>query len=247
MDWLTGTAQWIFKDFSTPQRPVNPVPRMNQKGLIERDHTIKEGYYVFQSYWSDEPMLHIYGYSWPIRWGGKEERKLVKVYSNCPSVELFVNGASMGARKRNSQDFPAAGLHWLVPFREGENELRAVGTKNGKGVADQIKFTYQTKTWGKSAELVLEDVLIQEFGQGKTWKVIEARVLDRDGVLCLDARNVVRFGIIGDGQLLDNLGTSTGARKLELYNGRAQITVSYIDKAVVSVSSEGIKPAFLTL
>ena len=78
-------------------------------------------------------------------------------------------------------------------------------------------------------------------------KVIEARVLDNDGVLCLDARNVVRFGFIGDGQLLDNLGTSTGARKLELYNGRAQITVSYKDKAVVSVSSEGIKSAFLTL
>ena len=171
----------------------------------------------------------------------------MKVYSNCPSVELSVNGTSMGARKRNSQDFPAAGLHWLVQFREGENELRAVGTKNGKGVADQIKFTYQTKTWGKPAQLVLEDVLIQEFGQGKTWKVIEARVLDKDGVLCLDARNVVRFGIIGDGQLLDNLGTSTGARKLELYNGRAQITVSYKDKAVVSVSSEGIKSAFLTL
>ena len=247
MDWLTGAAQWIFKDFSTPQRPANPVPRMNQKGLIERDHTIKEGYYVFQSYWSEEPMLHIYGHSWPVRWGAKDERKLVKVYSNCPSVELFVNGTSMGARKRSSQDFPAAGLHWLVQFREGDNELRAVGRKNGKDVSHQIRFTYQTRTWGVPSQLFLGEFSRQEFGQTNVWKVIEARLLDKDGVLCLDARNVVKFGVIGDGQLQDNRGTSTGARKLELYNGRACITVVCKGKAVMSVASEGIKPAFLTL
>ena len=44
---LTGAAQWIFKDFATPLRPENPVPRMNQKGVVERDGTPKESYYVF--------------------------------------------------------------------------------------------------------------------------------------------------------------------------------------------------------
>jgi len=60
--------------------------------------------------------------------------------------------------------------------------------------------------------------------------------------LCLDARNVVRFGIAGDGRLIDNLGTSTTARKVELYNGRAQISVQRRGKFVVSVSSEGFEP-----
>jgi len=50
MPWLTGTAQWVFRDFSTPIRPDNPVPYVNQKGVVERDLTKKEGYYVFQSY-----------------------------------------------------------------------------------------------------------------------------------------------------------------------------------------------------
>jgi len=54
MPWLAGAAQWIFKDFSAPGRPDNPLPRVNQKGLIERDLTPKEGYYVFQSYWAEE-------------------------------------------------------------------------------------------------------------------------------------------------------------------------------------------------
>lgn len=47
MPWLTGTAYWPFKDFSTPVRPANPIPYVNQKGVIERDFTPKESYYVF--------------------------------------------------------------------------------------------------------------------------------------------------------------------------------------------------------
>ena len=89
MDWLTGTAQWVFKDFCTPLRPDNPVPRVNQKGVVERDLTPKEAYYVFQSYWTEKPMARLYGHSWPIRWGARGEAKMVKVYSNCPSAELF--------------------------------------------------------------------------------------------------------------------------------------------------------------
>ena len=69
MPILTGAAQWIFKDFSTPLRPENPVPRMNQKGVVERDLTPKESYYLFQSYWADKPMVRVYGHTWPIRWG----------------------------------------------------------------------------------------------------------------------------------------------------------------------------------
>ena len=100
---LTGTAQWVFKDFATPLRPDNPVPRVNQKGLVERDFTLKEGYFVFQSYWAEKPMLHIYGHSWSVRWGERDEAKLVKVYSNCPEVELFVNGESAGGKQRTAR------------------------------------------------------------------------------------------------------------------------------------------------
>ena len=67
--WLTGSAQWIFKDFTTPLRVDNPIPRVNQKGLLARDMTPKEGYFVFQSYWATKPMVHVYGHDWPVRWG----------------------------------------------------------------------------------------------------------------------------------------------------------------------------------
>ena len=229
---LAGSAQWIFKDFATTLRPGNPVPRVNQKGLVERDFTLKEGYFVFQSYWSDKPMVRIYGHSWPVRWGEPDEAKLVKVYSNCAAVELFVNGVSAGVRKRNSQDFPAAGLRWLVKFRAGENVVRAIG--NGS-ISDEIKFVYQTQKWNKPAKFLLTE------SEG----TVEVKLFDAKDVLCLDARNVVRFGLVGDGELIDNLGTSTGARKVELYNGRAQINVKKRGRFVISVSSDGLPTAFL--
>jgi beta-galactosidase len=243
MDRLTGSAAWIFKDFATPLRPENPVPRVNQKGVVERDGTPKESYYVFQSYWSDVPMLHIYGHGWQTRWGAADEEKQVRVYSNCPEAELFVNGRSAGTRKRDSADFPGAGLRWNVVLREGQNTLRAVGRRGGVEVVDEITTEYQTATWGKPAKLMLTEV-----GRTDGRVMLEARAFDKDGVPCPDAANVVRFGLLGDGRLVDNLGTVDGSRVVQLANGRARITLEFTgSKAVAHVASEGLKSAFLTI
>jgi beta-galactosidase len=244
LPWLTGSAQWIFKDFTTPLRVENPVPRVNQKGLIERDMTKKEAYFVFQSYWSDVPMARIYGHSWPIRWGEPNEQKMVKVYSNCDTAELFVNGKSVGVKHRDSQDFPAAGLRWLTPFSTGKNHLRVVATRNNITVTDEIDFLYQTEKWAAPASLMLTEI------HRDTDKVtVEATLYDAKGILCLDARNQVRFSVAGEAKLIDNLGTPRGSRVVQLYNGRAQISLRKTPsvKSVVAVSTAGIPSAFCTI
>jgi beta-galactosidase len=243
LPWLAGSAQWAFKDFTTPLRVENPVPRVNQKGLIERDMTKKEGYFVFQSYWTDEPMAHIYGHTWPVRWGAEGQPRMVKVYSNCPTAELFLNGQSAGTRQRNSQDFPAAGLRWMVKFTPGKNHLRVVASKNGVTVSDEIEFEYQTAKWSKPARFALAQI-----ARDKDVVTIEATAFDAKGVLCLDAKNVVRFSLAGNGALIDNLGTSTGSRVVQLYNGRTQISIRCNGGAyTASVTSEGIAPAFVSV
>ncbi len=101
-------------------------------------------------------MAHIYGHSWPVRWGTEGEEKMIKVYSNCDEAELFVNGKSYGVKKRNSQDFPAAGLRWNVPLSKGAQQVKVIA-RNGKTViVDSIQFQYQTEKWGKPAKLLLE-------------------------------------------------------------------------------------------
>jgi beta-galactosidase len=243
MPWLTGSAFWTFKDFSTPIRFDNPLPYMNQKGVVERDLTKKEVYYVVQSYWSQIPMAHIYGHNWPVRWGEEGELKMVKVYSNCDEAELFVNGKSYGIKKRNSADFPAAGLRWMVVLNTGTNDLRVKAKKAKQVIEDHITQQYQTAKWGKPARLNLEKIAEKD---GTV--TVQATLLDAKGTLCLDAVNWVTFSLNGDGVLLDDLGTSRGSRKLQVMNGRAIISYKANNgKSVIGVQSAGMQTTFLSL
>ncbi len=81
--------------------------------------TKKESYFVFQSYWAEQPMAHIYGHTWPIRWGTEGEEKMVKVYSNCDTAELFLNGKS---RRRKASQQP--GLPCCRPALDDPIRLR---------------------------------------------------------------------------------------------------------------------------
>jgi Beta-galactosidase/beta-glucuronidase len=243
MPWLTGAAYWPFKDFSTPVRPDNPVPYINQKGVVERDFSKKESYYVFQSYWTEKPMVHIYGHTWPVRWGEKDETKMIKVYSNAKEVELFVNGQSQGIKKRNSQDFPAAGLRWMVNLKEGDNLIKAV-VKNGKDIlTDEIQQEYQTQQWGKPAKLLLENIAAENGVY-----TIQAKIVDVNNVPCLDAKNWIYFDATGDGDLIVDQGTSTGSKKIQAYNGRALIRLRLpAGKSAVSGRLAGFKSTILML
>lgn len=240
LDWLSGSAQWIFKDFASPLRGDNCIPRVNQKGVVQRDLTKKESYYVFQSYWTEKPMVHIYGHTWPVRWGRDGEMRTVRVYSNCESAELFLNGKSAGVQQRDSQDFPAAGLRWRVAFLPGRNRLRAVAVKNGVVVVDEIELTYQAKEWSKPSRLRL----LEKVRNGSRI-AIEATLVDAADVLCLDSRLNIRFSLEGAGRLIDNLGTTRASRELQLTNGRAEISVEVKGKCSLGAVIEGLSPAVL--
>ncbi|MDR0745560.1 MAG: glycoside hydrolase family 2 protein [Mediterranea sp.] len=243
---LTGSAFWTFKDFSTPLRPENPVPYVNQKGVVERDLTPKESYYVVQSYWGREPVVHIYGHTWPVRWGEKGEKKEVLVYSNCPEVELFVNGISQGKKKRNSQDFPAAGLRWEIVYKAGANTLHAVGINKKHRISDKIIQEYQTEKWGAPSRITLSHTSLD-----RDTVLIQAEIKDTNGIRCLDAQAYIEFSLAGGGKLVQNRGTSTGSRKVQAYNGRAYIKAVRTDKIVVCahlLSETGIQASeFITI
>ncbi|NSL90122.1 DUF4982 domain-containing protein [Chitinophaga sp. Mgbs1] len=247
MPQLTGSAYWVFKDFSTPLRPENPVPYVNQKGIVARDLTPKEIYYVFQSYWLKTPVAHIYGHNWPVRWGSAGEAKEIRVYSNCPEAELFVNGKSQGVKKRNSQDFPAAGLRWQASLNEGANHIRVVARNGKQTVTDELTWQYQTASWSAPRKLLL--TLDTSWHEAGTLRIL-VKAVDEKGVLCLDAANRIEFSLAGDGRLLDNLGTAGGSRVVQLANGQASILVRpdrENPNSVVGAAGKGLETGTLMI
>ncbi len=108
-DEFPGHCVWVAFDFASPRadRISNPLPFMNQKGLLLHDHTTKkDAYFFYQSTYrtADEyPMVHIVSHSWTDRWT-QPAKKDVWVYSNCDSVELFndLGTVSFGTRTKNA-------------------------------------------------------------------------------------------------------------------------------------------------
>lgn len=241
MPWLTGSAFWTFKDFATPIRPENPIPYMNQKGVVQRDLTPKESYYVVQSYWAEKPMLHIFGHSWTIRWGEANEMKIVKVFSNCDRVELFVNGVSQGVKTRKPGEFPAAGLFWEVKLNEGENHLSAKSVGKGEQLQDEVSWNYQVGKWGKIDHFTLSEEKIDESNS-----MLKVAAVDANGKVCLDSRIQIEFEAIGEAHLLKDQGTVTGSSKIQMASGQAQIKLIKTGKTFqVAVKSTEVGCFFL--
>ena len=92
------------------------------------------------------PFAYIESHTWTNRQGPKGLKRSVSVYSNCSEIELFLNGKSLGVKKRNTKDFPAAGLNWNIDFVDGNNVLTAIGkTKNGDEIKDELNVNYRFK------------------------------------------------------------------------------------------------------
>lgn len=218
--WLTGNAQWAFRDFATPLRPDNPIPYVNQKGLFTRDGKPKDAYYLYKAYWTESPKFaYIVSHTWTERSGAPGVAREVRVFSNCSRVRLSVNGADQGERTRDRTSFPAQGLRWSVQFAEGENRLeaRCAGEPEGR---DTLTVHYTHAQAGKADHIAMRSRLLPN---GHV--LVEATIVDAKGERVLSSSDRVYFGHNGDGQLLADRGTPTGSSIIEAANGRAAIEV----------------------
>lgn len=88
--WIWSSHVWNMFDFGCAARDEGGVAGRNNKGLVTIDRKIKkDSFYVYQAYWSKKPMLHICGRRYAQRAGEATE---IRIYSNCPSVTLYLNG-----------------------------------------------------------------------------------------------------------------------------------------------------------
>lgn len=92
--WLWATHVWNLFDFAADGRDEGGEHGVNQKGLVTMDRKIKkDAFYLYKAYWSKEPFVHVCGSRYVDR---TEDVTEVKVYSNQPEVELYVDGKQFG-------------------------------------------------------------------------------------------------------------------------------------------------------
>lgn len=96
--WISGCTYWNFIDFNVAARQES-MPRVNNKGVSDNNRHWKDVAYYFKSMWrKDIPVVHIASRDWSVRTGKAEKMQHIKVYTNQPSVELWLNGKSLGKK-----------------------------------------------------------------------------------------------------------------------------------------------------
>lgn len=138
-EWISGCAYWNFIDFNVAARQES-MPRVNNKGLAYNNRIWKDAAYYFKAMWrKDIPVIRIASRDWEMRTGEINKPQSIKIYSNMPEVELFINGQSIGCQK-------IANCHTVfnVILPEGISVLMAQGIKNGKTVQDAMTIQFKS-------------------------------------------------------------------------------------------------------
>ena len=160
----------------------------------------KDMYWYYRSVWTTLPVLHIFPHwNWEELLPNGAGNVSVWCYTNADSVELSLNGASLGR-----QAVPPMGhVEWDVPFAAGE--LTAVGYKSG------ARWANATVATAKEAHRISLEVVVPSDhtlrADGQDAALVAATIVDADGVPCPAASDVVTFATAGQAAVV---GVSNG-------------------------------------
>ena len=200
--FVGGQYIWTGFDYIGEPTPYGFPARSSYFGIIDLAGFPKDAYYMYQSEWTQKPMLHLFPH-W--NWVPGDYIDMWCYYSGADEVELFINGQSQGVRRKT--DHQPEGwkpglcteyhVGWRVAFDPGE--VKAVSRKDGKVVCEQV-----IKTAGAPAKIRLSVDY-----KGKNTAFITAEVVDKDGNLCPWADDDICFIYEGEGGIL---GTDNGCQ-----------------------------------
>ena len=193
--FIAGTFVWTGIDYLGEPVPFPYPARSSYYGIIDQAGLVKDIYYFYQSEWTNKPVLHLLPH-WNWRPG-----QLVDVwcyYNQADHVELFLNGRSLGVRKKgDANKYPGDNdfhVHWLVPFQKGT--LKVVAYKNGKALRSS-----QVQTAGVPAKIQV-NVDTSNFRRAGDLCYLSIQLLDKRGVSVPDQDRLLHFDLKGAGSLV---------------------------------------------
>ena len=240
--FVGGQFIWTGFDYIGEPTPYPWPAKSSYFGIVDTAGFPKDIYYFYQSHWTTAPMVHILPH-----WNWSAGTTVtVFAYTNCDSVELFLNDVSLG-----SKTFAAGAVHleWSVPWATGT--LRAEGKRGGV-----VVVTEEVKTAGAAAQLALSADRSTISADGKDLAFITADVQDANGILVPTAANALAFSVTGPGAIvgLDNGNaidtTSYKGTNRNAFSGKALAIVRSTGSSgaiVVSASASGLTAGSVTV
>ncbi len=132
--YLWSTAIWVAFDFASDYRAEGDALGINDKGLVTRDRkTNKDAFYFYKAHWNSSPFVYLTSKRFRER---NYDLIPVKVYSNCDSVQLFVNGVSQGVLSSDSRVYV-----WKnIKLTEKSNEIKVLGYCQNEIKSDSCRW-----------------------------------------------------------------------------------------------------------
>lgn len=234
-------GQYIWTGFDYLGEPSPYWTKNSYFGQVDTAGFKKDSFYLYQSAWTDKKVLHLMPY-----WDFNEGQIIdIMVYTNLYEVELFLNGNSLGRKKREKYS-----IDWEAKFTKGE--VVAIGyDENGNEIArDSICSFGNTNSFSlKPNKTIL-------LANGTDLAFIEIDALDSDGNFVANARDRVIVNVSGEGRLIGlDTGDSTDFDEFKgtskrLFNGKllAIIATTHNDGEIkINVSSKGLKSSEIFL
>ena len=222
--YVGGQFIWTGFDYIGEPTPYGFPARSSYFGIIDLAGFPKDIYYMYQSEWTNKPVLHLFPH-W--NWLPGQEIDMWCYYNNADEVELYVNGKSQGVRRK--ADSHVYHVSWRVKYEPGEVKVvaRKAAVKNGY---PEIVATQTIKTAGQPDHLRLTTDY-----KGKTTTFVNVEVVDKDGNLCPWAENQVFFETTGG---LEIIGVDNGSQfSMERFKDTKR--KAFMGKCMVAVSGKG--------
>jgi beta-galactosidase len=245
--FLGGEFVWTGFDYLGEPTPWdNSWPsRSSYFGIIDLAGFPKDRFYLYQAHWRpDFPMAHILPHwNWPERVG---QVTPVHVYTSGDEAELFLNGKSLGRKKKGQFEYR---LRWNdVVYEPGE--LKVVAYKDGKEWA-----TDTVRTAGEAAKLALAADRSQIAADAKDLSFITLKITDAQETLAPRAMNDIHWSIEGPGQIVatDNGDptdvTPFASSERKAFNGLALAIVKATAPGTIKLTAKtnGLPEATVTL
>ena len=241
--FVAGQYIWTGFDYIGEPTPYGWPARSSYFGIVDLAGFPKDVYYLYQSEWTDAPVLHLFPH-W--NWTPGEQIDMWCYYNNADEVELYVNGVSQGVRSKDAEHLHVV---WNVTFEPGT--VKVVARKEGVETASQ-----EIHTAGEPAQIRLTPDRSTIKADGKDLSFITVEILDEDGNLCPNADNLVEFSIAGKGFIagVDNGSPISLERfkdsKRKAFYGKCLVVVQNDGKSEniqIEATSEGLKHAQTTI